>query len=157
MIADGRLFLGVASVAKEPGFRGSVVAVDPETGDVAWQTFTVPEGADGGGVFGAPVVDVQRGLVIVGTQNAYTEPAAGADPGDAMRTKIAAINLQLAKLAAAQPERITFLDLGSKFLAADGTLPADVMPDKLHLSEKGYAIWSDAIEGELKKLMGESR
>lgn len=80
-----------------------------------------------------------------------------ADPGDAMRAKIAAINQQLAKLAATQPERITFLDLSAKFLAADGSLPADVMPDKLHLSEKGYAIWSDAIEGELKKLLGESR
>ncbi len=80
-----------------------------------------------------------------------------ADPGDAMRTKIAAINAQLAKYAAAEPARLVYLDLGPKFLAADGSLPADVMPDKLHLSEKGYTIWSDAIEGELKKLMGESR
>ncbi len=84
VISDGRLLVGVASVAKEAGFRGSLVAVDPASGAILWQTFTVPEGADGGGVFGAPVVDEERGLVIVGTQNAYTEPAVGADPGDAM-------------------------------------------------------------------------
>jgi len=77
-----------------------------------------------------------------------------ADPGDAMRTRIAAINEQLAKHAAAEPERITYLDVGPKFLAADATLPADVMPDKLHLSEKGYGIWADAIESELVRLVG---
>lgn len=78
-----------------------------------------------------------------------------ADPGDAMRTKIAAINADLAKFAAADAERVTFLDLGPKFLGADGTLAADVMPDKLHLSGKGYTIWADAIEPELKRLLGE--
>jgi len=76
-----------------------------------------------------------------------------ATPGDPMRDKIAAINAELAKQADA--ERVTFLDLGPKFLAADDTLAADVMPDKLHLSAKGYAIWADAIESELKRLLGE--
>ena len=72
---------------------------------------------------------------------------------DAMREKIVAINASLAKLA--DGERITFLDLATKFLAADGTLPKELMPDALHLSPKGYTIWSDAIEPELKRLMGE--
>jgi lysophospholipase L1-like esterase len=76
-----------------------------------------------------------------------------AAPGDPRREKIAAINALLAKQADA--ERVTFLDVGPKFLSADGTLATDVMPDLLHLSAKGYAIWADAIEGELKRLLGE--
>jgi len=77
------------------------------------------------------------------------------DPGNPNRAKIDAINVQLAKLAAADAERVTFLDLAPKFLSADGTLAPDVMPDKVHLSAKGYAIWADAIEPELKRLLGE--
>jgi polyvinyl alcohol dehydrogenase (cytochrome) len=41
----------------------------------------VPEGADGAGVFDVPAIDPDRNLVIVGTQNAYTEsPAPYGDP-----------------------------------------------------------------------------
>jgi beta-glucosidase len=76
-----------------------------------------------------------------------------AAPGDPLRDKIAAINALLAKQADA--ERVTYLDIGPKFLSADGTLAPEVMPDKLHLTAKGYAIWADAIESELKRLLGE--
>ncbi len=37
------------------------------------------------------------------------------------------------------------LDLKSAFVAADGTLRSDLMPDKLHLSEGGYRTWADAV------------
>jgi lysophospholipase L1-like esterase/type 1 glutamine amidotransferase len=37
------------------------------------------------------------------------------------------------------------VDLGARFLTADGTLKTDLMPDKLHLSEAGYRVWADAI------------
>jgi lysophospholipase L1-like esterase len=30
-----------------------------------------------------------------------------------------------------------------------------IMPDLLHLSAKGYAIWADAIEADLKKVLEE--
>ena len=36
-----------------------------------------------------------------------------------------------------------------------GTLTREIMPDLLHLSEKGYTIWAESIEPSLKKLMGE--
>ena len=39
-----------------------------------------------------------------------------------------------------------FLDIGPKFLEADGTLPRDLMPDYLHLSGMGYGIWAESIE-----------
>lgn len=75
------VYVGVASVAKEDGFRGSVVALDAASGKTIWQTYMVPEGADGAGVFDVPVIDPDRNLVIVGTQNAYTaNPAPFGDP-----------------------------------------------------------------------------
>ncbi len=72
VVVDGTVYVGVASVAKQVGFRGSVVALDAATGDLLWQAYMVPEGADGAGVFAVPAVDESRGLVYVGTQNAYT-------------------------------------------------------------------------------------
>jgi beta-glucosidase len=48
---------------------------------------------------------------------------------------------------------VTFLDIGPKFLDADGTLPKEIMPDLLHPNEKGYQIWADAINPTLDKLM----
>lgn len=45
---------------------------------------------------------------------------------------------------------------GSNFLEEDGTLTREIMPDLLHLSEKGYAIWAESIEGKLSELMTET-
>jgi lysophospholipase L1-like esterase len=72
-------------------------------------------------------------------------------PGTKFRKAIAAINPQIAKLD--DGKTVRFLDIGEKFLAADGTLPKDVMPDALHLSEKGYAIWADAMEPLLAEML----
>jgi len=35
----------------------------------------------------------------------------------------------------------------------DGTLSREIMPDVLHLSPKGYDLWTSAIEGKVKELM----
>lgn len=71
--------------------------------------------------------------------------------GTVFRKKIGEANEALAKLA--DGKAVVYLDIGKKFLADDGTLPADVMPDALHLSEKGYGIWADAIDEQLKSLL----
>jgi lysophospholipase L1-like esterase len=47
-----------------------------------------------------------------------------------------------------------YLDIGSKFLAADGTLPKEIMPDFLHPNAKGYQIWAEAMEPKIAELMG---
>ncbi|HEV2529398.1 MAG TPA: PQQ-binding-like beta-propeller repeat protein [Thermomicrobiales bacterium] len=73
VVWEGTVYVGVASIAKEVGFRGGVVAVDAVSGEVLWHTFMVPEGRDGAGVFSVPAIDPDRGMVFVGTQNAYTE------------------------------------------------------------------------------------
>jgi len=50
---------------------------------------------------------------------------------------------------------VHYLDIGPKFLQDDGTLTREIMPDLLHLSKKGYAIWAESIEPTLKTLLGE--
>ncbi len=81
VIWNGTIYIGVASVAKEAGFRGSVVALDAATGETRWQTYMVPEGADGAGVFAVPAIDETRGILYVGTQNAYSpNPAPFGNP-----------------------------------------------------------------------------
>jgi beta-glucosidase len=52
-------------------------------------------------------------------------------------------------------EWVYFLDINARFLDREGTLSRDVMPDLLHLSEKGYALWAAAMEPTLKTLLGE--
>lgn len=72
---------------------------------------------------------------------------AAADP---IRAKIADINKQIAGM---ESDRVTFLDIGAKFLAADGTLSREIMGDFLHPTAKGYQIWADAIQPVVEKYL----
>jgi lysophospholipase L1-like esterase len=55
----------------------------------------------------------------------------------------------------ADNQMVFFQDIGDKFLAADGVLTKEIMPDYLHLSPQGYEIWAASIEPNVAKLMGE--
>lgn len=81
------VYVGVASLeeafAIDPNypccsFRGSVVALNKNTGAIIWKTYTVPDpatGFSGNAVWGStPVVDPKRGNVYVTTGNNYTAP-----------------------------------------------------------------------------------
>lgn len=72
---------------------------------------------------------------------------------DPIRAKTTAINQ---KISALQSDRVTYLDIGPKFLEADGTLTKEVMPDALHPSAKGYEIWADAIQSVVDKYVPKS-
>jgi polyvinyl alcohol dehydrogenase (cytochrome) len=84
VVANGIVYVGMtsneeyaASISAYPccSARGSVVAVDAGTGAVKWQTFTTPVGYSGANVWGStPIVDVARGMVVVGTGNNYSHP-----------------------------------------------------------------------------------
>lgn len=74
----------------------------------------------------------------------------GARP-DAIRDKIAAVNIELAKLHGTR--NITYLDIGKVFLEADGAIAPAVMNDFLHPTEAGYERWGEAIAQTLKKLL----
>ncbi len=69
------------------------------------------------------------------------------------------------KLAEARPmfaelddgKRVHFLDIGEVFLNERGVIPAEIMPDALHLSEPGYRLWAESIEETVSKLLAEPR
>jgi lysophospholipase L1-like esterase/thiol-disulfide isomerase/thioredoxin len=71
---------------------------------------------------------------------------------NAQREKIAAVNAAISTLD--DGEQVHYLDIGDKFLSADGTLSKEIMPDYLHLSEKGYQIWAEAVAPRVGVLAG---
>jgi lysophospholipase L1-like esterase len=66
------------------------------------------------------------------------------------RGKILQVNQALARVA--DGTMVHYLDFGSQLIEADGSISKEVMPDALHLSERGYEIWAEAIEAKLKEL-----
>jgi len=71
-------------------FRGSVVALDADTGKVLWKSYTIPEAPRpvkknslgtqlyapaGAAVWNTPAIDPEQHALYVGTGDAYTEPA----------------------------------------------------------------------------------
>jgi lysophospholipase L1-like esterase len=77
----------------------------------------------------------------------------GPNDQDKQRQVNVKTNMIIANLADGQ--NVFFLDIGPTFLAADGTLSKEVMPDLLHLTSKSYQTWAEAMEPTVKKLMGE--
>jgi len=70
---------------------------------------------------------------------------------DPQRAQVALINTVICKLD--DGKMVKFLDIGSKFLDADGTLPKTVMPDLLHPNAHGYQIWADAMNPTLEAML----
>jgi len=98
-VYGGRVYVVVSGVGEEgqggrPGyacctFRGSVSALDADSGTLVWKTYSVPQpqrrgtssegqplfGPAGGGIWAAPTIDVTRQRIYVATGNGYAEPA----------------------------------------------------------------------------------
>ena len=75
---DGRLLVGAAgSNAELSGgkFRGYMAALDLKSGDALWTSYTVPETANGAGIFSSPSADVAARLAFGTTSNNYGPPA----------------------------------------------------------------------------------
>ena len=77
----------------------------------------------------------------------------GKSPDDQMRKINVGINEIIKDYE--DEKRVFFLDISDKFLADDGQMPKDIMPDMLHPNKKGYEIWAEAMEPMIAKLMGE--
>jgi lysophospholipase L1-like esterase len=75
----------------------------------------------------------------------------GEKPDDHLRQINARVNQAIAGYA--DGRAVHFLDINPALLNADGTLSKDVMPDLLHPSARGYAIWQRAMEPTLQKLL----
>ncbi|MDG2470749.1 MAG: platelet-activating factor acetylhydrolase IB subunit [Pirellulaceae bacterium] len=76
----------------------------------------------------------------------------GSSPDDKRRQVNQKSNALVAKLGT--DSNVTYLDIGPQFLGEGGSLSKEIMPDLLHLSERGYLIWAESIEEPLKKLLG---
>jgi polyvinyl alcohol dehydrogenase (cytochrome) len=78
-------------------FRGSIVALDAQSGRERWKTYTIADeakpvrknengvelfGPSGAGVWGSPAVDRTRGMLYLGTGDSYSDPPA--DTSDAI-------------------------------------------------------------------------
>ena len=106
-VHGGRVYVPAAGVGEEGQggssrypcctFRGSVTALDANTGAVVWKSYTIAEepkprgtnkdgvqlfGPAGAGIWAAPTVDAQRRAIYVATGNGYSEPAT--QTGDAV-------------------------------------------------------------------------
>jgi polyvinyl alcohol dehydrogenase (cytochrome) len=83
-VFDGRVYVGVASqeealAAFVPGyvlsFRGSMLALDLETGAILWKTVVAPSGYTGNAIWGSsPAIDTKRGQLYIATGNNYSVP-----------------------------------------------------------------------------------
>ena len=73
-------------------------------------------------------------------------------PSDTVRAQVEETNRRIAGLD--DGNYVRYLDIGAKFLSADGTLEKDIMPDYLHPSPKGYEIWAQAIQAPLAQILG---
>jgi polyvinyl alcohol dehydrogenase (cytochrome) len=111
-VSGGKVFVPVQGLNEEGQggtgkypcctFRGSLVALDANTGAVLWKTYMVdpprPRGTNaagiqmsgpaGGGIWASPTVDTKRGLVYVATGNGY------ADPPQPMTNAVVAMDVQ---------------------------------------------------------------
>jgi polyvinyl alcohol dehydrogenase (cytochrome) len=95
VVHDGVVYVGVAQFEEATAAtgnypccvaRGSMLALDVNTGKKLWQTYTVPDnggvpgGYSGGAIWSiTPVIDAKRKSVYVGTGNNYSVPAAAKD------------------------------------------------------------------------------
>ncbi len=84
-VFDGRVYVGVASLEEalaafvpdyQLSFRGSMLALDLNTGAILWKTYMAPQGYTGNAVWGSsPAIDTKRGQVYIATGNNYSVPA----------------------------------------------------------------------------------
>jgi beta-glucosidase len=75
----------------------------------------------------------------------------GEVPDSPVRQRVVALNKMVATLG--DDKNVFFHDYGARFARADGMLSAEIQPDFLHLSEKGYRIWADAMRPDIERLL----
>jgi lysophospholipase L1-like esterase len=73
-------------------------------------------------------------------------------PDHPLRAQVKAINVELSKQDDGG-KTIRFEDLGPRFLKSDGTLSKEIMYDFIHLTDKGYQVWADALRDPVAQLM----
>lgn len=75
----------------------------------------------------------------------------GADPQSKRRLRNIEVNAMMKTVA--NDKDVFFLDLGGLFVAPDGTIPAAISPDQLHLTRKGFELWAGAMAPKIHELL----
>jgi beta-glucosidase len=75
----------------------------------------------------------------------------GKEATNPFRAQIKTINDTISKLD--DGKQVKYLDVADAFLDDKGELPAEVMPDQLHPSAKGYQIWADAVGPAIEQMI----
>ena len=146
-IYGNRVYVGVSSTeetaataADDPNypcctFRGSMTAVDLNTGKLLWKTYTVPDnygksdGYSGGAVWGStPAIDPKRNSVYIGTGNNYNVP-------QTVKDCIASLSSQTA------PDESQCLD-PNNYIDAIMALDLDTGTIKWTNKLQGYDTWT---------------
>lgn len=105
IVNDGRVYVGIAGseevASGDPHYpcctyRGSLSALDANTGKVIWKSYTIPEepkptkknslgtqlwGPAGASIWSTPTIDTKAKAIYASTGNAFTEPAAKTSDG----------------------------------------------------------------------------
>jgi polyvinyl alcohol dehydrogenase (cytochrome) len=151
ILHDGQLYAPVAGVAEENvaarpqyeccTFRGSVSALDANTGAVIWKAYTITEtpkprgkstsgaqlwGPAGAGVWSSPTIDVKRGSVYVATGNGYS------DPPQLTSDAVIAFDLKTGKMKWASqvtPNDVWILGCGGRGQGPNPNCPEKIGPD----------------------------
>jgi len=143
---EGRLYVPVSSYEESQGadpqypcctFRGSISALDAESGAVEWKTYMIAEtpqrrgtsgagvplwGPSGAGVWSPQTIDANRRLLYVATGNAYSAPATSSSD--------AVVALDLATGAIRWTRQVTANDVYvSSCRAGNPNCPESVGPD----------------------------
>lgn len=72
-------------------------------------------------------------------------------PDHPRRLNVAKLNRDVARLD--DGKHVFYRDYGPLFVQPDGTISPAVMPDYLHLTEKGYRIWGNALRPDIARLL----
>ncbi len=96
-------------------FRGSMLALDVQTGAIKWQTYMAPDGYSGNSIWSStPVVDHKRNSLYVTTGNNYSAPASVQSCFEAAGTDPAAVQACVATISPDNhTDAIVSLDLNS--------------------------------------------
>ncbi|QYM79082.1 GDSL family lipase [Horticoccus luteus] len=90
-------------------------------------------------------------LLAIFPRGPRTTKTGQAEDWESRMAVIKAVNRELPKLA--DGKRVRFLDVNHVFLAPDGTIPKELMPEQLHPVRAGYERWTAAMMPTLREMM----
>lgn len=90
-------------------------------------------------------------LLAIFPRGPNEHPADAPESGQRRMEVIREVNASIAGLD--DGTHVRFLDIGPKFMTADGSITRTIMPDQLHLSGAGYEIWAEVMAPVVDEMM----